>query len=370
LAEFRVTGVMSGSSLDGLDLAECRFHLEAGEQHPRAWAFSHTHTLPLPDAWVMRLRDLPESSALEVAAAHAAYGRYIGEALRNWHKQTGARPDLVAVHGHTLFHEPGAAPGFSTQIGDGAWIVAGCGLPVVTDFRTADIAAGGQGAPMAPLTDVYLFPEMDGWLNLGGIANLTLRLPDGRVLAWDICGANQLLNALAAEAGMAMDEDGRLSAQGRVQEELLAMARTNPWYLMPPPRSLSNRQVREELIPLFSRYPAPLPDRLRTALAFVAGMVSDALPGPSTGRDRHLMITGGGAFHPLLMTELKAMIRPLGWTVRTSSPDLIQFKEALLIALAGLLRWRGLPNFIPSASGATVAVCGGALYLPPPSAIA
>lgn len=357
---------MSGSSLDGLDLAHVAFLPDPDPARPPAWTIRHTSAQALPAAWRQRLSALDHASAREVAATHAAYGRFLGTVIADWHRERAIRPDLVAVHGHTLFHEPGFDPGFSTQIGDGAWIAAHCGCPVATDFRNADIAAGGQGAPMAPLGDTLLFPEYDGWLNLGGIANLTLRLPDGRCLAWDICGCNQLLNALAAEAGLDMDRDGRLASRGTLLPGLLQAARELSGHASPPPRSLSNQQVRAALIPVFLQANAPLEDRLYTATRFIAGLVAEAvgqtLPGPS----RRLMLSGGGVFHPVLLEALTQALAPLNWTPIRPSEELIVFKEALLIALAGARRWQGQSNFLAQASGAGRDVCGGALYLPPP----
>lgn len=357
---------MSGSSLDGLDLAQVAFRLDPDPAASPGWSFRHTRAEALADTWRRRLGELDRAPAREVAATHAAYGRYLGQVIASWHRELGSRPDLVAVHGHTLFHEPGPDPGFSTQIGDGAWIAAQCGCPVVCDFRNADIAAGGQGAPMAPLADSLLFPEYDGWLNLGGIANLTLRLPDSGFLAWDVCGCNQLLNALAGEAGLDMDRDGLLAARGTLIPGLLQTARELPWHALPPPRSLSNQRVREELIPLFRDWPAPPEDRLHTAALFVASLVADAAATLPAGPSRRMMVSGGGLFHPVLADALTKALAAQAWTLVRPAGEQVVFKEALLIALAGALRREGRPNFVARATGARQAVCGGALYLPPP----
>ena len=354
-----VTGIMSGSSLDGVDLALCELEIDPSGDAVNHWQILDARTIPLPMGWRNRLQTLPQGSALELAAAHADFGRLLGEMVSQFHQETGCIPDLVASHGHTIFHEPSAATPFSTQIGDGAQLAGIAGTPVVCDFRNADMASGGQGAPMAPLADTLLFPAYDAWLNLGGIANLTLQSAD-RVTAWDVCGANQILNALAAELGEPMDLDGQHARSGRVIDDLLRQAKADPWLLTPPPRSLSNRQVQEGPVRLFTGHGGAIADRLATAVAFIAGQVADSLP----HRNGQMLVSGGGACNGFLMERLQDMAAPRGWTLEVPAPAVIHFKEALLMALAGALRWAGRPNFLASATGARKAVCGGAIHLP------
>lgn len=354
-----VTGIMSGSSLDGVDLALCELEIVPGISAVHSWRILTAETEPLPSEWRKRLMDLPQGSAFDLASAHASFGRFLGDLVRKFHKTARCTPDLVASHGHTLFHEPKASTPFSTQIGDGAQLAMRCGLPVVCDFRNSDMAAGGQGAPMASLADTLLFPVYDAWLNLGGIANLTLRDAD-RVSAWDVCGANQILNALAAQLGEPMDRDGLNARQGRIIPELLAQAKGDPWRSVPPPRSLSNRQVEEGPVRLFTAGEGEIMDRLATAVAFIAGQVTENLP----HREGKMLVTGGGACNGFLVDQLRAAASLRGWQLEVPAPEVVHFKEALLIALAGALRAAGIPNFIPMATGACKAVCGGALYLP------
>lgn len=363
MEEHVFAGVMSGSSLDGLDLAVCRFALKEGRME--SWAPLAGKTLPLPLAWRERLGQLTDAGPREVAAAHAAYGRWVGQKLQHWLDREGLRPSGAGIHGHTLFHEPDGSPGYSVQIGDGAHAAAALGIPVVTDFRNADIAAGGQGAPMAPLADTLLFPGYDAWLNIGGIANITVAGTKGRISARDLCGANQLLNALAALKGLSMDRDGRLAAKGRIMEDLLHQAHeeSTPSGI----RSLSNRQVQEGVVRLFLSWPGAAEDRLATATRWVADRIAESLPEARGGKERVLMVTGGGAFNRQLIRQLEHRLSSRRWLLSLPTPDTIRYKEAWLMALAGLYRWLGMPNFVQGVTGSRKAVCGGALFLPPSS---
>lgn len=354
-------GVMSGSSLDGLDLAVCRFVLK--EDRLESWAPLAGKTIPLPRAWKERLRQLPGAGPREVAAAHAAYGQWVGQKLRQWLDREDLHPSGAGIHGHTLFHEPDGSAGFSLQIGDGAHAAAASGIPVVTDFRNADIAAGGQGAPMAPLADTLLFPGYDAWLNIGGIANITVAGKKGRISARDVCGANQLLNALAALEGLSMDRDGRLAARGRVLDDLLdqANAQTSPSGI----RSLSNQEVQEGVVRLFLSWPGAVEDRLATATRWVADRIAEALPEAGVPKRAVVMVTGGGAFNRHLLRELQDRLSSGRWSLTLPSADTIRYKEAWLMALAGLYRWLSIPNFVRGVTGSRMAVCGGALFLPP-----
>lgn len=363
MGEHVFAGVMSGSSLDGLDLAVCRFVLKEGRLE--SWAPLAGKTLPLPHAWRERLRQLSDAGPQEVAAAHAAYGRWVGQRLRHWLDREGLRPSGAGFHGHTLFHDPDGSPGYSVQIGDGAYAAAASGIPVITDFRNADIAAGGQGAPMAPLADTLLFPGYDAWLNIGGIANITVAGTKGRISARDVCGANQLLNALAALKGRSMDRDGRLAAKGRVLDELLHQAntQTSPSGI----RSLSNQEVREGVVRLFLSWPGAVEDRMATATRWVAARIAEALPEAGIRKEAVVMVTGGGAFNRHLLLQLQDRLSSRRWSLLLPSADTIRYKEAWLMALAGLYRCLHIPNFVQGVTGSRKAVCGGALFLPPSS---
>ncbi len=359
-------GLMSGSSLDGLDVADVVFYFgfrQTGELARIRWKLKNCCTLPYSQAWIQRLRGLGKATLHEALEAHAAFGQYLGELLFPLLKKWDCRPDAVALHGHTLFHEP--EKGFSFQLGDGHALAHQLKVPVIFDFRTADIALGGQGAPMSPLADKLLFLNHQAYLNIGGIANLTTVVNS----AWQACDigpANQLFNALAAERNMLYDENGALGRRGHLLPELLKTALEKPYYKKPPPKSLSNQWVQAEALPLFLNHPAKVEDRLHTAYRFLGRLLYDHLKmafAKAPQKARTVFITGGGARNDFLRLCLQEAIAPLGFTLHRPSFQIVDFKEALLMALAGALRLEGLPNFLPETTGAKAAAIGGNLVL-------
>ncbi len=367
---YHVLGLMSGSSLDGLDLAFCRFVISAEASRPvREWELLWGKTHPFSPAWQRRLRSLPGSSGLALIEHHAGFGRYLAECIKPDLDKCEPAPDLIASHGHTLFHHPEA--GFTFQLGDGAALAAGTGYPVISDFRSQDVALGGQGAPLAPLADLHLFPGYDFYLNLGGIANISAPLPDGRMVAFDIGGANQVLNALVEPLDMPYDDGGRLAAKGKLEPGLMRQLDALPYFKAAYPKSLGNDWVREKLVEPYLAAKAPVEDKLHTACRQLAGQTAkairsirhrEALP-PTAAR---MLVTGGGAFNRFLLSCMEKACRDAGLSISLvlPGPNLISFKEAALMALMGALRAAGLPNCLASVTGARRDACGGALHQP------
>ena len=360
---YTAIGLMSGSSLDGLDIAACTFHIEEGRI--AAWNLLRGETLPFPEEWKERLRTLPRADARALADAHAALGRWMGQAVNAFTARYDIRPDLVASHGHTIFHFP--ANGFTTQIGDGGALAALTGCTTVCDFRSADIALGGQGAPVAPIADRLLFPEYDLMLNLGGIANITCRI-NGQYIAFDIGGANQVLDALTRTIGLPYDDGGRLAASCRLIPDLMEAMDRLPYFQLPPPKSLGKDWVQEQQVKVYSDWPAPVEDRLHTACVQLARQTALALEriipkGNREGRTLRIMAAGGGAFNTFLTNCIVEECNRIGsFSLHLPSPDIIAFKEAILMALMGVLRMEGMPNCMASVTGAHRDAVGGAVY--------
>lgn len=358
----RVLGLMSGSSLDGLDLALCRLEIDPGRPAApvRSWSVETAATLPFSEQWIARLTHLPRQSGLVYAKTHTYFGHYLAELTRAFLAQADVpAPDLVASHGHTVFHAPERR--MSAQIGDGAALAALLQLPVACDFRTQDVALDGEGAPLAALADRLLFPGYQAYLNLGGIANLSIHRPNQPVRAFDVTGANQPLNALAQLTGTAYDAGGQLAASGRVDEALLAALGASDFFQQPPPKSLSNQWVREHLTaPLLAADHLSVPDRLRTTVAHTVSQLAAALADYGEFTAPQMLVTGGGAHNSFLIDELRAALP--AWTVAVPERQTVDFKEAALMALMGALRWYGLPNVDASATGARRATVSGALH--------
>jgi anhydro-N-acetylmuramic acid kinase len=360
---------MSGSSLDGLDVVLCRFGYQPPPDYRLlSWAIEAGTTLPYPGPWRARLRTAPHLPANELWRLHADLGKYFGREVGKWLRQQECSADLIGSHGHTIFHDP--KRGFTTQIGDGAQLAAAAGIPVVTELRSTDIAAGGQGAPIAPLADLYLFPDFQAFVNLGGIANISLKTGDGLIVAGDVTGANQILDRLAAEFGEAYDDGGRRAAGGNLLPELQQALEGLSYHQAPYPKSLGNDWVTGTLWPLVKDSFGTPADKLHTFCHFLAQKIhadlnagcekSGLVPQPL-----RVMCTGGGAHNDFLIRCLRELPQnerfPLGYEV--PAPETVNLKEAALIALAALHRELGIPNAFASATGAKRDTVNGALYL-------
>ena len=363
-------GLMSGSSLDGVDLAWCDFELDldgSPERPVRAWSIRRAATFPYPEQWLERLRRATLMSGRELWQLHADLGHYFAELIRRFLEEAGIDelPLLVASHGHTVFHYPGSR--MTTQIGDGAAMAAHLQLPVVDQFRSQDVALGGQGAPLAPLADVHLLPDYLACLNLGGIANLCVKTERGPV-SLDIGGANQVFDALCANLGIPFDEGGQIAAGGTLIPDLLGEVNALPYYQQAYPKSLGNDWVQEQLLPPFQHHSGMVKDRLHTAVIHLAQQIGrhwqliveqEKLTNVEGER---LLVTGGGAWNTFLCEQIAQAVKPL--EVYIPSAEIINFKEAALMALAGLFRWHRHPNCFPSVTGASRPAIGGALHIP------
>ena len=352
---------MSGSSLDGLDLALCTFTLDKGAARPvTQWSIEVAETIAYPADWKDRLRQATSGSGQTSWHLHADLGTYIGKQCRQFIERHALRPELIGCHGHTVFHEP--ANGFSVQLGDGARIAALTGLPVVTELRSADIAAGGQGAPLAPVADHHLFPDYAAFLNLGGIANFSLRTPDGRLLAGDVTGCCQVLDRLAALAGQPYDSGGQLARSGQPLPRLAEQLDALPYHHQPYPKSLSNQWVIEQLWPLLAQHSGTVKDRLHTFTTWLAGKITRDMrqTGGGAAGEMKLLVSGGGARNTFLVDRFRTHLTRV--SVEVAEGYVGDFKEAALIALCALFREQGLPNSLASATGARHDTVNGALH--------
>lgn len=347
---FRVIGMMSGTSLDGLDIACCSFS-SFGDK----WMYKieSAVTLPYTMEWKTRLAGVENGTAVDLALTDSEFGHYLGEQAKKFIRTHHLRPDFIASHGHTIFHQPHRRMTF--QIGSGAAIAAQTGLPVVCDFRTLDVALGGQGAPLVPIGDRHLFGDHTYCLNLGGFANISYESNRRRV-AFDVCPANIVLNRLAGQAGMEFDRDGLLAASGSLDHGLLKRLDLLPYYAQKPPKSLGKEWVLSEVLPILDTSSIPLKDQLDTFCHHIAGQVAAACDRKRKGT---LFVTGGGAFNPFLM---KLIREKTNHEVIIPDDRTVAFKEALVFAFLGVLRIQGQPNTLRSVTGAARDTIGGAVY--------
>lgn len=341
---------MSGTSLDGVDIAHCRF-----EQHNGKWSYAilHAETIPYPAEWQKRLANVENGSALEFVTTDIDYGHLLGQLTRTFIQKHALTPDFIASHGHTIFHQPDKR--ITSQIGRGSAIAAEAAFPVICDFRSLDVALGGQGAPLVPIGDRLLFHQYDYCLNIGGFANISNE-KGGQRIAFDVCPANILLNKLARQTGIPFDDHGALAKAGKIIPALLQQLNNLPFYTQSPPKSLGKEWVIDHIHPMLNNNPGIVNDVMATLCEHIAMQVAAV-----TGRDRtkKLLITGGGAFNTHLVSRMAALAAP---EVIIPDDNTINYKEALIFAFLGLLRWLDTENCLKSVTGATSDNVGGAIY--------
>ncbi|MCC6371929.1 MAG: anhydro-N-acetylmuramic acid kinase [Bacteroidia bacterium] len=341
---------MSGTSLDGLDLALCCFWEEKGTVQ---FEIIQAHTFPYSAKWKAMLKRAPGLSAFEYASTNAAYGRLIAEYVKKFLGGLKNHPQAISSHGHTIFHQPKL--GFSTQMGCGATIAALSGITTVCDFRSLDVANGGQGAPLVPIGDKLLFGNYHACLNIGGIANISFDKEKKR-LAYDICEANMLLNFLAEKCGKSYDAGGKIAASGKNNTALLKKLNSLKFYRQNPPKSLGREWFEQNILALFENSSLSLKDQLSTATEHIADMIAGELNKQAI---REVLITGGGAFNNELIKQL-ALKTPCRLILPTK--EVINFKEALIFALLGYLRLNCKTNSLATVTGARSNTIGGSVY--------
>lgn len=359
--QYNVIGLMSGSSLDGLDIAFVRFEEIAGK-----WQFDIVETacIPYPEDWKTKLQDPTGLSAKDYLLLHTSYGHYLGNCVNDFleEKNLAFQVQLIASHGHTAFHIPSRH--MTAQLGDGAAIAAITGIRTITDLRSVDLALGGQGAPIVPIGEKLLFPEFDLFLNLGGIANISANRE--KFAGFDVCPANRVLNLLAAQSGKALDKDGFLASEGRVSEGLLNQLNAFDYYRIPYPKSLSNAFGLDELFPLIQKSGLSQRDALRTYVEHIVVQIDrgiNLLKQDMPGRGHlRLLVTGGGGHNLFMIERLKHVLANSGVECLIPEVKLVDYKEALVIALMGALRWREDINVLHSVTGASKDSINGAIW--------
>ena len=364
---YKAIGLMSGSSLDGVDIAFCHFELGQDAQQNliiEDWSIQVAETIPFPEKWHNRLLNLPTQNALTFAKTHTYLGHFLGEVVNNFINTHKVYPDLIASHGHTIFHDPNAR--MTIQIGDGAAIAATTGYTTITNFRNQDIAINGEGTPVAPIVDKYLFKGHDFYLNIGGIANISCVLPE-KVVAFDISPANQLLNVLANRLGHEYDEGGKIAASGTIEEDLFKAFNAASFYGQAYPKSLDNAWVTTNLLAHIENDPELLPIQLATSVEHIAYQIAQSIQQviEKEGLQQasySMLVTGGGAFNTYLIERLQNYCDVMNVKVVLPEGPTIQFKEAVLMAWMGVLRMEGVPNVLKTVTGGQRDTVGGAVY--------
>lgn len=342
---------MSGTSLDGLDICFCEL-VHDGE----TWAYqiNQATTIPYEEEWKSALKKAPELTGEQLSSLDNAYGVYCGQQVKRFMLVNGIYPEMIASHGHTVFHRPDL--GYTLQIGKGSAIAGITGIMTICDFRSQDVTLGGQGAPLVPVGDRLLFGNYDLCLNIGGFSNISYDA-GGHRIAYDISPANIVLNELAALEGRPYDAGGELAAGGRLIPGLLEDLNHLDYYRQSPPKSLGREWVNAFTDPVLDNYKhEPVRDLLRTFTGHIAYQIGRVIQ--NSGK-RNVLVTGGGALNTFLIRSIREQCSA---DVVVADERLLQYKEALIFALLGVLRIRGEVNCLASVTGALHDHCSGCIY--------
>jgi anhydro-N-acetylmuramic acid kinase len=345
---YKVIGLMSGTSLDGLDIIYCHF------KYSKSWQYKiiDCTTLEYSKEWKEKLTGAYDLNGKDLTLLHKQYGEFIGKCIYDFIQQRNLDVDFVASHGHTVFHQPDKK--LTLQIGDGHEIAVNSGVTAICDFRSMDIALGGQGAPLVPIGDQLLYSDYDYCLNLGGFANISFEENNTR-FAYDICPANIILNHLTRKSGHDYDKNGALGLLGKTNTELLQKLNAISYYKKSYPKTLGREWLEAKILPLLNETDLSVHDKLRTLYEHIAIQISQSI----SKKNSKVFITGGGAYNKLLVNLIKQKISS---EVVIPDQNLIDYKEALLFALLGVLKMEGQVNCLASVTGATRDSCGGVVY--------
>lgn len=347
---FRVIGVMSGTSLDGLDICLCKFVNDA-----KRWSYEieSACTIPYTGEIKENLSSIHNASGIDLTKFDYEYGKWIGRQIKEFLRNIDPKLDFIASHGHTIFHKPNE--GYTLQIGKGSAIAAESGLPCICDFRSSDVCRNGQGAPLVPIGDRHLFSNYDICLNLGGFANLSYESDKSR-LAFDIAPCNIILNKLAQLTGLEYDKDGELGKTGNINNDMLEELNSLDYYRKLSPKSLGREWIDDILYPIIEKYNIPSTDKLRTLYEHISTQISLAT---NSIKGKNILVTGGGAHNSFLILLLKnksnhSIVIPDNLT--------IDYKEALIFAFLGVLYIAQDYGALTSVTGASADSISGCMY--------
>ncbi len=341
-----ILGVMSGTSLDGIDLALCDFFTDDGNLH---FTITKAVTIPYNQHWKSKLSEAFNAGAIEFFELHALYGKFIAQEINTFLKDIALNAKYVASHGHTVFHRPDL--NFTTQIGCGATIAALTGIDTICDFRSVDVALNGQGAPLVPVGDRDLFGQYGSCLNIGGIANISFT-KNKVTTAFDICIANMALNYLSEELGKNFDMGGKIAATGTIHHQMLRELLC----LNAEKKSLGREYFIEFFLPIILKYKLRAEHALATCVEYIALEISKIL---NSNNLKSVLITGGGAFNTHLTTRLQTHFNG---SITIPDKEIVEFKEALIFAYLGYLRINEQFNTFKNVTHATRNSCGGCVY--------
>ena len=346
-----IIGLMSGTSLDGVDIASCEFSISKNGKIN--YKIHGAETIAYTKDWKNKLTSAPLLSGLELKFLDIDYGNYLGGITKDFITRHRLEPHFIASHGHTVFHQPGR--GITLQIGSGASIAAKTGLKVICDFRSLDVVLGGQGAPLVPIGDKLLFGEYEFCLNLGGFSNISMDDKKLRRIAFDICPVNMALNHYANKLGFEFDKNGEIAAKGLLNKKLLNALNSLDYYTKKHPKSLGREWFETSFLPLIDNH-IPTQDVLHTLTEHIAIQIAMAVSEFPAGK---ILTTGGGAENTYLIKRIRKHAKS---KIVIPEKILVHYKEALVFALLGFLRSENKINTLASVTGARSNSIGGAIF--------
>jgi len=350
--EYNVVAVMSGTSLDGMDIIYVTFHFG------NIWRFKihHAETVPYTEFWKERLKILVDLTHEELNEIDEAYTLQLSERINEFIDKYGIMQiDFVSSHGHTALHQPQNK--ITYQIGNLPSLAKMTGQMVVCDFRVQDVELGGQGAPLVPIGDRLLFSEYDFCINLGGFANISMEVDDRRI-AYDICPTNIVLNHYVGLLCHDYDDDGKIAESGQIDQSLLQELNSLEFYKQSFPKSLGLEWVKSVIFPLINQFNLKIEDILRTFTEHIADQISKEI---NTKQNASVLITGGGAYNKYLISRIQSMTKN---KIEIPQKEIVEFKEALIFGLLGILKTRSEVNCLSSVTGAKHDHSSGKIFYP------
>ena len=342
---------MSGTSLDGIDIAFVNFTKD------KTWSykFLNTKTVEYPKKWVKKLKNLINEPFRNVEIEDDSYTLFLAKQINDFVRDNNLQDvDAICSHGHTIFHEP--KKGLTYQIGNKKTLAIKTGIKLICDFRKQDVALGGQGAPLVPIGDKLLFRNFDSCLNLGGFANLSQNI-DAKILAYDICAVNTVLNHLSNKRGELLDFNGKGAKRGNFISSFFNILEGFDYYTQKGPKSLGLEWVKLNIYPIIQSHENnTVEDLLHTYTIHIAKQI-----GSKFKNKEKVLVTGGGAKNLFLINEIKNYSSARFFI---PSNELIDFKEALIFGFLGVLRLRNETNCLASVTGSSKDHCSGIIYTP------
>ncbi|NQV77934.1 MAG: anhydro-N-acetylmuramic acid kinase [Lutibacter sp.] len=349
-AEKHVIGVMSGTSLDGIDIAYVKINKTANY----TFEILNATTIAYSKEWKSSLKEGFHLSGEELTKLDADYGIHLGSLILNFiGKNNITKLDFISSHGHTIFHNPEKK--YTLQIGNGPYISSITGIKTICDFRAQDIALGGQGAPLVPIGDELLFSEYDYCLNLGGFSNISMN-ENNRRIAYDVCPVNIVMNYYVASLNMEYDDEGKLASEGTIENKLLKELNSLPFYNSENPKSLGYEFIVDTIFPIIDKYNLSIKDILRTFVEHIAIQISKKI---NSNSEKTILVTGGGTFNTFLIERLQSLTKT---KLIIPNETIINYKEALVFALLGYIKDEGKNNCLKSITGASKDHSSGVVF--------